>query len=76
MEAKYSIAGPDEQVDEDIMEQQVQALLFLFLFFLLLAVEGEEVQPAAGPNEEEDDCIEEGLEEQGKDRHGSHLANQ
>jgi hypothetical protein len=47
--------------------------LFLFLF---LAVEREEVQPAAVPNEEEGDCIEEGVVEQGKDQHCSHLANQ
>lgn len=57
--------------------------LFLFLFpcpclcpCLSQPVEGEEVQPAAVPNEEEGDCIEEGVVEQGKDQHCSHLANQ
>ena len=53
-------------IDDGTLEQGVVDLC-LFFPFLYLAVEEEEVQPAAEPNEQEDDDTGE-QEEPGKDR--------
>ena len=81
-EAKQPIAVPDEQEDGCTIEQQVDhaewvvCLCLCLCLYLYYAVGGEEVLPAAVPNEEEDDDTEEQVEEQEKDRHCSHSENQ
>ena len=65
-----------QELQKALKQQQVEGLeglyhaLFLYLFpCLFQAEEGEEVQPVAVPNEEEDGYIEEQVEEQEKDHH-------
>jgi hypothetical protein len=71
-EAKQPTAVPNKQEDDGTLEQEVDyddveqapvdLFLFLFLFpylYLYLSVEEEGVQPAAVPNEQEDDDNEE-----------------
>ena len=86
-EAKQPIAVPNEQEDGCTLEHQQQVdhaeqvlclclFLFLFLFLCLYPAVGEvEVQPAAVPNELEDDNTEQGVRLEEKDPHCSHLAN-
>jgi hypothetical protein len=82
-EAKHPTAVPNEQEDDGTLEQEVDyddveqvlvdLFLFLFLFpylYLYFSVEEEGVQPAAVPNEQEDDDNEEQVvEELDKDHH-------
>jgi hypothetical protein len=79
-EAKQPIAGPDDEEGGCTQEWQPEGALSLSLFpclfpclspclWLSQAVEVGGVQPAAVPNGQVDGCIEEQVEERGKDHH-------